>query len=141
MALINTDSYTFNSRQAVLDFIAPLITEGYPVAIQTVYGNTIMDKDKIDHFEVFIGEKRKPIKIFIQTDESEEPKIESVIERDPVPYEILLAFEQGKTLEYRSHKWSAEEPGENEWKPFSKYTACIDYTFDTNNYEYRIKEE
>ena len=135
MAPINANNYSFNSRQAVLDFIAPLISEGYPVAIQTIYEDHYWDKDRIDHYEVYIGEKRKPIKVMIETEE-EEPEIKY----KPVPYEILVAFEQGKTLEYRSHKWS-EELGENKWKPFSKYTAGTDYTFDTDNYEYRIKKD
>ena len=137
MALTNTNNYSFNLHQAVLDFISPLILEGYPVAIQTVYEDHYWDKGRIDHYEVSIGEKKKPIKIFIQTDE--EPEEEFVTERDPVSSKILLAFENGKTLEYRSRKWS-DELGENKWKPFSKYTAGTDYTFNTDDYEYRIKE-
>ena len=63
MALRNTGTYTFKFHPAVLDFIAPLINEGYPVVIQTVYEDHYWDKDRIDHYEVSIGEKRKPIKI------------------------------------------------------------------------------
>lgn len=134
MALTNADNYSFNSHQAVLDFISPLILEGYPVAIQTVYQDLYWDKDRIDHYEVFIGEKKKPIKITIERKE-EELEITHKI----VPYEIRAAFEQGKTLEYKPRKWS-EELGENEWKPFSKHTVVEDYRFNADEYEYRIKE-
>ena len=71
MALTNANNYSFNSHQAVLDFISPLILEGYPVAIQTIYEDHYWDKDRIDHYEVSIGEKRKPIKVIVKTEEED----------------------------------------------------------------------
>ena len=70
MALINASKYSFKLRQAALDFVAPLIVEGYPVVIQTVFDE--FWKDRIDHYEVSIGEKRKPIKIIIEQEEDNE---------------------------------------------------------------------
>ena len=72
MALTNANNYTFNSRQDVLDFVTPLIVEGYPVVIQTVFDISILDANKIDHYEVSIGEKRKPIKVMIEQEEDNE---------------------------------------------------------------------
>jgi len=74
MALTNANNYSFNSHQAVLDFIAPLITEGYPVAIQTVYEHHYWDEDIIDHYEVSIGEKKRKLYVKVEQEE-EEPEI------------------------------------------------------------------
>lgn len=71
MALTNINNYSFNSHQAVLDFIAPLIVEGYPVAIQTMFREFPREND-IDHYEVSIGEKKKPIKVMIEEEDDED---------------------------------------------------------------------
>ena len=125
MALINANKYSFNSRQGVLDFIAPLISEGYPVAIQTVYEDHYWDKDRIDHYEVSIGEKRKPIEVMVET---EDEKFDFV---DP---DVRDAFERGEFIECRLIKFS---PGEEHWIRFSKNTAVEGYKFNPD-FEYRL---
>lgn len=56
MAMINSNTYEFKSICNVMDFVKPLIIEGYPVAINTVY-EAIPFENSIDKFTVNIGKK------------------------------------------------------------------------------------
>ena len=71
MALSNVkEPYKFNSHQNVLDFISPLIVEGYPVVIQTVFMG-FPREGTIDHYEVTVGEKDIPIKVYVKAEREE----------------------------------------------------------------------
>ena len=56
MAMINTGEYEFDSIYNVMDFIKPLIIEGYSVATNTRY-KSFPCKNSIDKFIVYVGEK------------------------------------------------------------------------------------
>ena len=56
MSMINSGTYEFNSLQNVMDFVKPLLVEGYSVAINTVYKD-IPFENCIDKFEVNVGKK------------------------------------------------------------------------------------
>ena len=70
MADISIKPYTFNSHQRLLEFVGSLITEGYSVGIQTIY-QKFPCENSIDHYEVFVGEKKKPIKVYVENEDSE----------------------------------------------------------------------
>lgn len=58
MAMINSGTYEFDSILNVMDFVKPLLVEGYSVAINTVYKNVPFEiKNCIDKFEVNVGKK------------------------------------------------------------------------------------
>lgn len=63
MAMINPGIYEFKSLYNVMDFVKPLIVEGYSVAINTVYKCVPFEND-IDKFEVNVGEKGCKIAIY-----------------------------------------------------------------------------
>jgi len=48
--------FEFDSIHNVMDFIKPLLIEGYSVAINTVY-KRLPFEDSIDKFVVYVGEK------------------------------------------------------------------------------------
>ena len=56
MAMINPGTYEFDSILNVMDFVKPLLIEGYSVAINTVYEKVPFDY-RIRKFEVNIGKK------------------------------------------------------------------------------------
>ena len=56
MAMINPGIYEFDSILNVMDFVKPLLVEGYSVAINTVHEKVPFDY-RIDKFEVNIGKK------------------------------------------------------------------------------------
>lgn len=56
MGMLNPNTYEFNSLQNVMDFVKPLVVEGYSVAINTVY-EAIPFENGIDKFTVNIGKK------------------------------------------------------------------------------------
>ena len=56
MAMINPCTYEFKSLSNAMDFVKPLIVEGYSVAINTVYKD-IPFSDDIDKFTVDVGKK------------------------------------------------------------------------------------
>lgn len=56
MAMIDSGTYEFNSLQNAMDFVKPLLVEGYSVAINTVY-RSISFESQIDKFTVDIGKK------------------------------------------------------------------------------------
>ena len=56
MAMINPGTYEFNSILNVMDFVKPLLVEGYSVAINTVYKDFPLE-GHIDKFEVNVGKK------------------------------------------------------------------------------------
>lgn len=65
MSMINSGTYEFNSLQNVVDFVKPLIVEGYPVVINTVYkDNPFSIYSDIDKFTVDIGKKGCKIAIY-----------------------------------------------------------------------------
>ena len=63
MAMINSDIYEFKSLYNLMDFVKPLIVEGYSVVINTVYKNVPFEND-IDKFTVDIGKKGCKIAIY-----------------------------------------------------------------------------
>ena len=65
MSMINSGTYEFNSLFNVMDFVKPLIVEGYSVAINTVYKDVPFDIGNcIDKFEVNVGKKGCRIAIY-----------------------------------------------------------------------------
>ena len=56
MAMINSGTYEFNSICNLMDFVKPLVVEGYSVAINTVFKEFPREHD-IDKFEVNVGKK------------------------------------------------------------------------------------
>ena len=56
MEMINPVTYEFNSIHNVMDFVKPLLVEGYSVAINTLYKEFPREND-IDKFTVDIGNK------------------------------------------------------------------------------------
>lgn len=56
MAMINSGTYEFNSIQNLIDFIRPLIIEGYSVAANTTFKKYPWEHD-IEKFTVYVGEK------------------------------------------------------------------------------------
>lgn len=56
MGIINPSTYEFNSLYNVMDFVKPLLIEGYPVAINTVYKD-FPNQNGIDKFTVDVGKK------------------------------------------------------------------------------------
>lgn len=52
----NPCTYEFNSLFNVMDFVKPLLVEGYPVAINTV-SKEFPFRDSIDNFTVDVGNK------------------------------------------------------------------------------------
>lgn len=58
MSMINPSTYEFNSLQNAMDFVKPLLVEGYSVAINTVYKNVPFEiENQIDKFTVDVGKK------------------------------------------------------------------------------------
>ena len=65
MSMINSGAYEFDSIYNVMDFVKPLILEGYSVAINTVYKDVPFKIGNcIDKFEVNVGEKGCKIAIY-----------------------------------------------------------------------------
>lgn len=56
MAMINPGTYEFGSLCNVMDFVKPLLVEGYSVAINTVYGKAPFDY-RMDKYTVDVGKK------------------------------------------------------------------------------------
>lgn len=56
MAIINSGTYEFNSIFNLMNFVKPLVVEGYSVAINTVFKEFPKEHD-IDKFEVNVGKK------------------------------------------------------------------------------------
>ena len=56
MAMINPGTYEFKSLYNVMEFVKPLIVEGYSVAINTIYKCVPFEND-IDKFTVDVGKK------------------------------------------------------------------------------------
>jgi len=63
MSMINPGTYEFKSICNVMDFVKPLLAEGYPVAINTIYEEFPREK-LIDKFTVDIGKKGCKIAIY-----------------------------------------------------------------------------
>lgn len=56
MGMINPSTYEFNSLYNAMDFVKPLLVEGYSVAINTVYEKAPFDY-RIDKYTVDVGKK------------------------------------------------------------------------------------
>lgn len=63
MSMINPGTYEFKSLYNVMDFVKPLIVEGYPVAINVFYKQFPREND-IDKFTVDVGKKGCKIAIY-----------------------------------------------------------------------------
>ncbi len=70
MSMINPGTYEFDSILNVMDFVKPLLVEGYSVAINTVYEKVHFDY-RIDKFTVDIGKKGCKIAIYDPDEKSE----------------------------------------------------------------------
>ena len=70
MSMINSGTYEFNSIFNVMDFVKPLIVEGYPVAINTTFKKFPREND-IDKFEVNVGKKGCKMAIYDPDEKSE----------------------------------------------------------------------
>lgn len=58
MSIVNPGTYEFNSIFNVMDFVKPLLVEGYSVAINTIYKDVPFNIENcIDKFEVNVGKK------------------------------------------------------------------------------------
>ena len=65
MAMINPNTYEFNSLQNAMDFVKPLVVEGYSVVINTVYRNVPFEiENQIDKFIVDVAKKGCKIAIY-----------------------------------------------------------------------------
>ena len=56
MVMIDSGTYEFKSLSNAVDFVKPLVVEGYSVAINTVYKDFPF-RDSIDKFTVDVGKK------------------------------------------------------------------------------------
>ena len=56
MSMINFGTFESISLQNVIDFVKPLLLEGYPVAINTIY-EEFPREDHINKFTVDVGKK------------------------------------------------------------------------------------
>ena len=63
MAMVNSGTYEFKSLSNLMDFVKPLIVEGYPVAINTVLGKFPREYT-IEKFIAYVGEKGNQFKIY-----------------------------------------------------------------------------
>lgn len=71
MSMINSGTYEFNSLFNVMDFVKPLLVEGYSVAINTVYKNVPFDIGNcIDKFEVNVGKKGCKMAIYYPSEKA-----------------------------------------------------------------------
>ena len=65
MSMINPGTYEFDSLYNAIDFVKPLLVEGYSVAINTVYKNVPFEiGNRIDKFTVDVGKKGCKIAIY-----------------------------------------------------------------------------
>lgn len=72
MSMINPGTYEFNSIHDVMDFVKPLLVEGYSVAINTVYKNIPFGIENcIDKFEVNVGKKGCKMAIYDPDEKAE----------------------------------------------------------------------
>ena len=56
MSIINPGTYEFNSIFNVMDFVKPLLVEGYSVAVNTTFKKYPWEHD-IEKFTVYVGKK------------------------------------------------------------------------------------
>ena len=70
MSMINPGTYEFNSLYNVMDFVKPLLIEGYSVAINTVY-KEVPFENSIDKFEVNVGKKGCKMAIYDPDEKTE----------------------------------------------------------------------
>ena len=75
MAMLNPGTYEFNSIHNVMEFVKPLIVEGYSVAINTIYKDFPLE-NSIDKFTVDIGKKGCEMAIY-DPDEKADPRMEN----------------------------------------------------------------
>lgn len=65
MGMVNHNTYEFNSLQNAMDFVKPLVIEGYSVVINTVYRNGPFEiENQIDKFIVDVAKKGCKIAIY-----------------------------------------------------------------------------
>ena len=63
MSLVRTGTYEFKSLNNLMDFVKPLILEGYPVAIDTVQGKFPREYT-IEKFIVYVGDKGVKLSVY-----------------------------------------------------------------------------
>lgn len=73
MAALPNNIYNFDSLYNALDFIKPLIVEGYSVVIQKIYGETLFPtcERKCMGFQVEIGPKGEEVKVYLPNEKAE----------------------------------------------------------------------
>ena len=79
MATLPDNMYEFKSIYSALDFIRPLLIEGYPVTIQKVYGEQpvlpSMEMEVIG-YRVEVGPKGEEVKIYLPNEKADASAIE-----------------------------------------------------------------
>ena len=79
MAIINPGTYEFNSLYNVMDFVKPLLVEGYSVAINTVYKDVPFEIGScIDKFTVDVGKKGCKMAIYDPDEKAEDAGVLNV---------------------------------------------------------------
>ena len=63
------NTYEFKGLDSLLDFVKPLIVEGYPVAINSIPGK-FPREDTIEKFIAQVGEKGTQLEIYCKEDVS-----------------------------------------------------------------------
>ena len=71
MMIPTTTQYEFTSIQNVLDFIRPLLIEGYKISTKTVFRGFPREYD-IEKFVVYVIDKDKEMKITVKDPEGDE---------------------------------------------------------------------
>lgn len=96
----------FNSIENLLDFIKPLIVEGYSIAVRTIY-EEFPYQYKIKNFVVYLVDKDKDMKITLKDPEDKKNKMNPMIFN-----EVCLAYAMGKKVECKSenHDWEELPP-------------------------------
>ena len=74
MATLPNNLYEFEDFFNMIDFIKPLIVEGYPVIIQKIYGERPllpgMERETLG-FQVEIGPKGENVKVYLPDEKAE----------------------------------------------------------------------
>lgn len=74
MSMINSKTYEFNSIFNVMEFVKPLLVEGYSVAINTFY-KEFPRENEIDKFTVDVGKKGCKMAIYDPNENSSDNEV------------------------------------------------------------------
>ena len=70
--MLPNDSYEFKGLYTAIDFIKPLVSEGYPVVMQKMYGQTMFPtmEEECVGFKVEVGPRCQEIKVYIKGEDN-----------------------------------------------------------------------